>query len=205
MSLTIQVLKADDISVYSDLLKQFRTETFKQYPYLMQTSDEHESYYLSQFIADKNAVMVVAFKDNKPVGISTGIPLQSDSGLMGEYKQILKNIFAAQDFNADEFYYCGEILHATKSENKIEVMEKLLAALEQQAKAKGFKYLCFIKMTEQENHPLKPHNYQDPEPIWKCGFEETNVKLNYSWPTIQADRSVKDQEHELIFWIKKIS
>lgn len=48
MSLTIQVLKADDISVYSDLLKQFRTETFKQYPYLMQTSDEHESYYLSQ-------------------------------------------------------------------------------------------------------------------------------------------------------------
>lgn len=31
MSLTIQVLKTDDISVYSDLLKQFRTETFKQY------------------------------------------------------------------------------------------------------------------------------------------------------------------------------
>lgn len=201
MNITTFSVRQNDILPYLDLLKQWRCDTFRQYPYLQITTPEYEDYYLKHYIYANNAILIIAKAEDKIIGAMTGIPLISDYEIFAKYQKKFIALFKKQNLRAQDYYYGGEILLSRQFHN-LAVIEVLINKMEQEATLLNYKGLCFLKMKEESSHPLKPDNYQNLEPLDKFGFMPSTLELSYSWPTIQIDDTLKEQEHTLIFWLK---
>lgn len=79
-------------------------------------------------------------------------------------------------------------------------------ALVKEAQKRGKTQICYIDIVRDENHPLKPASFVSPEPWGETitGFESMGISVELSWPTEQADGSVKEEANILQFYIKNI-
>lgn len=69
----------------------------------------------------------------------------------------------------------------------------------------GYTTVCFAAVERSNNHPLQPSRYSPIDDLYrKVGFTKTNLSFAYTWPTIQADGSVRDEEHPMMFWAKDL-
>lgn len=196
----IKLIMGKEIAHYLEVLTQMRVALFKAYPYLYFGNFDYEKKYLEEYLKEQRAVLVLAFDQNKIVGTLTGIPLMSDSSIIADLKVKLKD----QGEKPEDYYYYGEMLILPEYRGK-GLYLKMYDAIDQHVRNWRYQYTCFLTVVRDQNDPRKPENYKDPYILAeKMGFKKTNTRIIFHWPTIQADRQVKDVNNELLMWVKKL-
>ena len=200
MTTKIEIVTGKDCAEYVDIVSQFRIEAFREYPYLYEGKIEYEKKYLLGYMADTQGMIAVAKVDGVLAGISTGIPLNGNSEIVADAKKI----FRLKNIDISDYYYYGEII--VKPEFRRRSLAKMLYAAQDNLIIKWrFKHASILTIMRDKNHFLKPADYQSPDKMWEhLGFTRNQLKIDYSWPTIQADHTVKNISNTLEFWTKPL-
>ncbi|RYZ75995.1 MAG: GNAT family N-acetyltransferase, partial [Proteobacteria bacterium] len=83
----------------------FRLKYFKDFPYLYHGTDVYEAAYLQHFCQNPKAILVRVLGDSgELVGISTGLPLVTTSGIGDEA------LFTAAGHDPSTYFYYGEVI-----------------------------------------------------------------------------------------------
>ncbi len=197
----IQIHIGNNFIPYIDIISQLRIEIFKEYPYLYKGDLDYEKKYMQGYLTDHQAMIALASINERIVGISTGIPLISDSEIVMDAKKV----FAKDNIDISDYYYYGEMIILPEHRRK-GLATQLCCAQNKVIKRWGFKHVCILTVVRGEDHPLKPTNYISQESLWKSlGFSKNNLTINYSWPTIQVDQSATSQSNTLEFWTTHLS
>ena len=99
--LIVKNLTGEQIHPYLDELARLRIEVFREYPYLYDGSLDYETEYLTSYAACPESLVVGAFKEDRLVGASTGLPMKDAAD---EFKAP----FQAQGQDIDKIFYFGE-------------------------------------------------------------------------------------------------
>jgi len=200
MTITIEILIGKNASEYIEYVSHLRINIFKEYPYLYQGDLEYEKKYVADYTLHNQAMIAIAKIDGLIAGISTGIPVISDSKIA----QDVKEIFTKQKTEAEKYYYYGEIMILPEFRGK-GLATKLYSAQDKIIKEWGFEHACILTVIRENDHPLKPKCYNSPNSLWKhLGFFQTGYKTNLHWQTIQSDGNSNDASNTLELWSKKI-
>lgn len=197
MSVSISVVKGEQIVPYINDLARLRMTVFREYPYLYDGEIEYEMDYLKRFVENPNSIMVVAKNDNgQIVGASTACP-------MAHEMREVQDAFLGQGYNLSECYYFSESVLLPEYRGKgLGVL--FFKAREEMAIAHGgIKYITFCAVDREQDHPAKPADYHSPESIWKKqGFvKHPELTTYFTWKEIGQPSKI---EHKMTFWIKEI-
>jgi hypothetical protein len=200
MGIIIEIYTGEDSKDYIDILSKLRIDAFKEYPYLYDGEFEYEKNYVHGYVTNKMGMIAIAKVDGNLAGVSTGIPLISESEIVSDAQKV----FSQNNINIEDYYYYGEIIILPQFRGR-GITTMLYSAQDNLVRQWGFKHVCILTVVRENDHPLKPNNYKSPDDIWKrLGFFKNNLTTNYHWPTIQADKSVIDTKNTLEFWIKPL-
>lgn len=201
MKITIETMIGSEGQKYIELLSTLRINTFREYPYLYEGNLDYEKKYVAGYLTSKQSLIAVAKVDEKIAGISTGIPLISESDIVADAKLL----FEQNNINPEHYYYYGEIIVLPEYRQQ-GLTKKLYAAKEKLVKQWGYQSVCFLTVTRPDNHTLQPLDYEPLDPMWKhLQFHKNNLKINYKWPTLQSDGSVIECDNEMEFWCKALA
>lgn len=200
MNPVIEILFDEEIQNYTDYIAHLRMEAFKPFPYLYAGNLEYERTYIRGYQFAKKAMLATANIDGNIVGISTGIPLNADSEIVSGAKEA----FEKENINVEDYYYYGEIIILPEYRG-LGLAKKLYEAQDIIVRRWGYRFTSILTVVREADHPLKPQSYQPTDKLWeRLGFCWKGLEIAYHWPTIQADRTVKEQKHSLEFWIKNL-
>lgn len=180
-------------SEYKIELAKLRIEVFREYPYLYDGTTEYEEKYLERIMKDDESIIVVAFREQEIIGISTGMPLKNQASEIQE-------AWIKEGFNPGEIYYFSESV-LKKEYRGMGTGKKFFLEREKWAKELGYKAAVFCAVIRQENHPDKPEKYFPLNVFWeKRGFKkQEGLKCKMSWKEI---KETEESEKELQFWHK---
>lgn len=166
----------------------------KKFPYLYVNQSEIVPHDI--FFKDPQGFVLFAERKNEKIALLAAIPMDSPQmdganhnpfSDMSSYKNL--------GFNPEQIMYGAVFFIAdTERENR----DLILAMYRQAAKLaaeRGKKQFCYFTTDREVNHPLKPLNYVPPEPWEELPILVRNmgIHVNFTWPTLQADGSVKNQ------------
>lgn len=175
-------------------IAQFRIESFKEYPYLYAGTLEREYEYLELYKNNKHALAIYRIESKQEV-VVIGAPL------VAVFPEV-KPIFESAQLDANSFYFMEEATFTIEDDR---LLSEMVAMVETKIKKWGYENLRLLTIREEENHPLKPVNYQSIELLLeKIGFVQTTLAIPTSYATICDDDVVEQREHEFIFWTKKV-
>lgn len=200
MKFQTNFIQGSAIKDYLTEVATMRINHFKDFPYLYQGSMQYEEEYLKGLANNKTAILITISVKDKIIAMITALPLVSDYDIL---EKAPAN-FAEFDCKKEDLYYIGEVI-VEKQYRGQKLAKKLIKLVEEHAFNKGYQGICFLTVARAEQHPQRPENYQDFKLIAShLGYTETNLFTNFSWPTIQPDLTVLDQENPMVFWIKKL-
>jgi len=192
----IRTFTGAGIKTYLPSISELRKEIFRDYPFLYESTVEHEMAYLNKFTQCSDAIVVVVFDGAKVVGGSTGLPLEN------EMPEIQNTLIKAERNPAD--YFCmGESLLLKPYRGRgighhfFDLREAHVHHL------KRFKKSAFYTVRRPENHPKRPADYVPLDTFWKKrGYvEHPELKAFVSWKDIG---DVQNSEKAMTFWIKSL-
>lgn len=194
--LQIDIFYGAGIKPFISEIASLRIEIFREYPYLYDGSIDYEKNYLRTYTQSGDSLAVLVFDNDKIVGVSTGLPLRDETD---EFQKP----FIENGYNPDSIFYCGESI--LKREYRGQgVYSRFFEEREQHAKKLGgFNTICFCGVVREDNHPLKPNNYQPLDPVWrKFGYsKEPNLTTTYVWKDLNEE---KESGKKMVFWVKEI-
>lgn len=186
---------------YIDTVSMLRIKIFKEFPYLYEGELNYERSYLEGYCQDPYSMLAVALINGNVVGVSTGIPLLSSSTIISDAKKV----FSQKNVDINDYYYYGEVMILPEFRGQ-GIIKKLYSAQDELIKTWGFNHVSILTVVRENNHPLKPRGYKSSDKMWRyLGFIRNNLTIQYSWPTLQPDNSVKDTINTLEFWTKSFS
>lgn len=193
------ILKGTEIKNYSDELAKMRLEYFKEYPYLYRGDLENERKNFRNLADNWRSILLIALEGQEIAAVSTATPL--DSG----YVDVPQDIFRNMGFINQDLYYFGEIIVHQKFRG-IGLASQIFKEQEDFAGILGYQAVCFLAVEREQNHPLKPVDYQENDSIWEhLGYQKTNKEVFLEWPTAQSNGTVENTKNKLVFWIKVIN
>jgi len=193
----IEILYGKEIENHIDSIAALRLSAFKEYPYLYVGNMEYEKNYLKGYIEEKNATLLQAKVNSELVGVFTGTSLIGNSDIVKD----AKSIFEKHGLLPAEYYYSGEMIVLTKHRS-LQMAKNLFFLQKKIAKDFGYKKLCALVVERENDHPQKPTDYKSLSSLYeRAGFKETDIYLNYHWPTIMLDGTVQEMEHKLKFLV----
>ena len=178
---------------------RIRIRLFKGHPYYYAGTLDYEMDYLKAMADYPQSLVILARHEEVVVGAATSLPLASEADILKETARA----FEKAGIDPSTGYYYGEILVDPTVRNQ-GIARQFYRTRQGFAKAHGFSFVCFAAINNEGRSV--PDTYYDPQPFWqKMGFTHyPEISFPYSWPTIQPDGSVVDQEHILSFWMKSI-
>jgi hypothetical protein len=196
INLQIKTFKGTEIAPFIPDLARLRIEIFRDYPYLYDGSTEYEENYLKTYTQSPDSLAVIVFDGNDAVGVSTGLPLEDETG---EFKKP----FTEQGYDPAEIFYCGESILKKKYRGR-GIYSRFFKEREDHSKSLGrFKIICFCGVTRPEDPPLRPGEHQPLDPIWdKFGYiKYPELTTTYVWKDIDKE---KETGKKMIFWLKEV-
>lgn len=190
----------EEILPYLDIVAQLRIQYFKEFPYLYEGNLAYEMQYLTSFASNTEATLALAMDGEQIIGFATGTSLVSEFDILKSANNQTLNL----GIQNEKCCYIGEVI-VDKKYRGLKIGSNLIKMQESHFKTKGYQTAAFLTVNREENHPLKPNNYLNPDIIWqKLGYTKTNQIIAFSWPVIQLNGGVLEQENELRFWVKEI-
>ncbi len=183
-------------SVFDDLA-QLRIAVFKAFPYLYEGSIDYEKEYLKVYSESKNTFLFAVYDGNKMVGATTCIPLIDETPEVQEP-------FINAGIELESVFYFGESILLSDYRG-LGLGHRFFD--EREAHARSFstcKITSFCSVVREENHPLRPSDYQTLDKFWiKRGYnKETSLKSTFEWLDIGEQHST---QKEMIYWTKQLS
>lgn len=198
MQLQTKIWTVKDFANECQTLAKLRIEIFRDFPYLYDGSLEYEANYLQNY-QHKDAIVVAIYDESLPdiplIGAATGSP-------MDLYASEFATPFIAQGYDINEIFYCGESV-LKKAYRGQGVGHVFFDEREKKAKQLNKKWICFCSVIRQNDHPLKPNNYQPLDEFWhKRGYNRFDgMTAKFTWKDIDDKEST---EKTLQFWIKRL-
>ncbi len=197
---TFKLLVGNELQNILPFMAQQRMAVFRDYPYLYEGNPNVEHEYLKWFASLPHSSVIMAYLDGKPIGWISGTGFADfDVHFKGSNELLKKN-----GYDSRKFYYIPEAIIVSEHRDTL-LLEELHTLIAKHAKTLHYSALCFAEESH-EQHPLKPADYKGLEELYRvAGYTPTQMIITFSWLTIQADGSVKDEEHELCYWIKELA
>jgi hypothetical protein len=189
------------------LINRWCLEHYRNYPYLY-AADEEPIINPSDlmYVNDPNALVVIARENSNAIALATGIPLSSVYLTSYYFSAELLDKFKEKNLNPEEIWYVGYFLTTLEHRNNRTVIKTIYDRLVDRAKQIGKKKICYIETVREKNHPQKPQNFQSLEPWGEIitGFSQTDITTSFTYPTVQKDGTVKEEENTFRFFIKAL-
>ena len=197
---TVKLLKGKEARQYFNDLASFRLEYFREYPYLYEGSLEYEKKYLESYFNNENSILLVALDNNKIIALSTAIPLLSEYNILEGVKETFSNMC----LKLEDFYYFGEIIVLPEYRKK-GIASLLYNKQEEYAKTLGYRGVCLLVVLREQDHVLKPIDYEDSDQIWiHLGYRKTSAYSYFEWPTIQPCGGSQNMSNKMVWWTKML-
>jgi len=178
------------LAVLPDLAR-LRIAVFRDWPYLYDGTLDYEHRYLSHFIDEDGAVLVVARDGDVIIGMATASPM---TGQDDEIKAPFER--ARHDFT--RLHYFGEsvLLPAWRGQG---IGHAFFDHREAGARAAGAKAACFCGVVRAADHPLRPDDVRDLAPFWKKrGYAPMEGMIaHYDWKDVGQSEETR---HPMQFW-----
>lgn len=198
----MQILKYTGEAVVDHIqpISEFRILYFKEFPYCYQGNYEYEKEYFLGFSQEKNALVIELLDKGQTIGLSTAMPLVSDADILKDAEAA----FVRAGSNPLDYYYLGEVILHPDWRGK-GLVKKILQMNEVFALENGFSKMCLSVVIRDEFDPRKPQNYRSSDHVWeKAGYLKKDIFIDYHWPTILEDGSVKELTNPMVFWTKSL-
>lgn len=174
MAVRIQVFKGTEIDQYRLDLATLRITVFRDFPYLYDGNEASEYDYLSSFSQNAGSILVVAFDENRVVGVSTGTPFKFAS-------KDAKAPWLERGIDLSTVFYYGEsvLLSPYRGQG---IGLSFFREREKWARALGYKFATFCGVIRAEDHPMRPDDYKPLDAFWiKRGFRKKEGYICYLW------------------------
>jgi GNAT superfamily N-acetyltransferase len=193
MNITILRLSGEDILPYIDDLARLRFTVFREFPYLYDGSEAYERKYLQRYTTSDKTVIVVAIKDSKVIGASTGMPLADEN-------TSVKTPFDINGYPLEDIFYFGESV-LLKEYRGHGLGVRFFEEREAHALENGYAVTTFCAVDRPENHPLKPSEYKSLHSFWsKRGYVcLPELQARFTWKDIDEPT---ESPKTLTFWVK---
>lgn len=189
----VERVEADDLSLHA--LATLRMTVFRSWPYLYDGSAEYEAAYLSEFLGDPAAVLIVARVGDIAVGMATASPLSTQP-------DAIKAPFTAAGIDvAPLFYFGGSVL--LPQFRGMGVGHRFFDEREAAARAAGATHAVFCAVARAQDHPLRPTSGRDLLPFWKGrGYAPVpNLQATLNWKEVGQSNDVS---HDMHFWMRTL-
>jgi hypothetical protein len=178
------------------ILDEWCIQLFREFPYLYVYQEETD--YNTIFETDPEAFVLFAEKNGKKIGVIQANPLNSSF-----LEQELYTPFARLEeirqkgFDPDRILYISCFLMLQEDRMNHKAMTLLFDSAIELAKKMGKTQICYMEITHNPDHPLKPYPYIPLEPWRDLGvnFQSMDVQMQISWPTLQSDKTVRQEDH----------
>lgn len=205
--LTILTLSGKALLPWLPAMHEQCAKQLRLFPYLYAPLEEQ---YISPtdttYVNSPESLVAIVKNKEDVVGIAAGIPLNSPFLSAHYFSNELLSQFQSQGHDPDKIWYMGYFLMNPEYQEDAQLIHSLYELFADHARALGKTQLCYVDALFSEDHPLKPLNYQHPEPWERLigGFISSNVNIEASWPTLQSDGSVKEETHPICFYLKDL-
>ncbi len=183
-------LRADREAALEDLAR-LRIAVFREWPYLYDGSLDYERRYLSSFLDEPGAALVVARDGAMIVGAATASPMMTQD-------EAFRIPFEEHDHDVSQLFYFGEsvLLPDYRGQG---IGHAFFDTREAVALAWGARATCFCGIVRPADHPLRPADMRDLGPFWrKRGYAPVEgMQARYDWKDI--DQS-SETGHTMQFW-----
>jgi len=196
MNLHIKKVTGTGIKPFIPDIARLRITVFRDFPYLYDGDQAYEQEYLRSYVKSTRSIAVLVLDGHLITGVSTGIPLSDES-------EEFRRPFVEQGISPSEIFYCGESLLLPEYRGK-GIYRTFFREREEHARSfEQFNKICFCAVVRDDDHPLKPENYQPLDSVWKSfGYQkEPDVTTLYSWKDIDKDQ---EDEKPMVFWTKNL-
>lgn len=172
-------------------LARLRIAVFREWPYLYAGTLEYESRYLTHFLEDERAALVIARQGETIVGAAT-------ASAMASQEPALRKPFEDNGHDVAGLFYFGEsvLLPAYRG---LGLGHAFFDAREAAARAAGARAACFCAVIRPADHPHRPRDARDLAPFWrKRGYVPIEGGIGHlDWTDI--DQS-SETSHAMQFW-----
>lgn len=198
MTLRIVPFVGRNAAPFIDQVARLRIEVFHEYPYLYVGDMDYERKYLSTYVQDPEALVVLAFDEDGNVrGASTGVP-------MAHEEADFRRPFEQKGYDTDKVFYFGESVIQKEWRGRGTGAD-FFREREAYARRLGrFDWTCYCAVVRPDDHPLKPKGYKPLDEFWRRqGYEKLpGLVTTYSWKEIgEAAESPKAMQ----FWMKRVT
>jgi GNAT superfamily N-acetyltransferase len=197
MGIDIQVYSGESLAAEIGILADFRLRYFREFPYLYEGTEEGEREHIAEYTANPTARLLIARDDKKIVGVGIGTLLSTETELLRQVGESLKNIGVVPE----RFFYFGEMIFVPEYRHR-GIGKQMLERLKATGRELGADRFGFFAVHREKNDARCPADHVDSEIIFrKFGFEKTDMSVTFEWATIQADGCVEKCPNRLDLWI----
>lgn len=193
--ITVETLGRHGREAALDDLARLRIAVFLEWPYLYDGSLDYERRYLTHFIADEAAIMVIARDGAAVVGMATASPMSGqDVALRASFERLGHDI--------SRLFYFGEsvLLPDYRGQG---VGHAFFDQREAAARNANAATACFCGVVRPPDHPLRPADARDLGPFWRArGYQPVEGAVtHYDWKDIDQ---AEETSHPMQFWFRAL-
>ena len=192
----IVVRQGPEIGPHIDDLARLRIEVFRAFPYLYEGSLDYEQNYLATYASSPESLFVLAFDEERVVGVSTGMPMDHET------EAFRKPFFEGGWDPSRIFYFAESVLLPSYRRQGIGV--RFFEEREAYARRLGrFDHCCFCAVERPADHPLRPADYVPLNAFWsKRGYvHQPQLRTEFSWRDIGEN---EESAKPMSFWMKEL-
>lgn len=158
------------------------------------------------YVNEKDSLVIVAENAEGIVGIAAGLPLSSYYLAAHYFSPDAIEKFREKGYDPENIWYMGYFLMKPKFQSDADLIDSIYSSFVERAKTLGKTQICYIDVIRSDAHPLRPNTYSHPEPYGRIikGFSKTAVEIESTWPTFQVGEKIKDETHQLVFYISDL-
>ncbi|MDN3506687.1 MAG: GNAT family N-acetyltransferase [Simkaniaceae bacterium] len=149
-----------DILPFLDEVAELRIKIFREWPYLYDGDIKTENNYLKAFADTKDSLLVLAKEYEKIVGVVMGLPVaESMKQIQEEYQR--------QNVSTDGIFYLADAIILAPYRGQgigtrmLQIFENLVVEMQK------YDQISFCEIVRDQNHPLKPKDYQSLDAFWE--------------------------------------
>ncbi len=194
-NISLHYLSGAEAERYFNDIASMRINYFRDFPYLYEGSLKYEKEYLNTYFSSKNSLIIIALDNGNPVAFSSAIPLSEE---MGE----IKRSFIEASIDIENYLYIGEVIIQPEYRGK-GLLRLFFECYESYARKLGQNNLVFMTVNRPLNHPMRPNNYRQLEPLWQhMGYHiRSDVVISLPWKQVDTH---KEEQNILDVWVKNI-
>ncbi|TDK28737.1 N-acetyltransferase [Luteimonas aestuarii] len=191
----IQVVRGAEAGPWLEAVAALRIAVFRDWPYLYAGDPGYEREYLAAYAASPRSVFVLALEGDRPVGVSTGLPLADDA-------EAFRAPFDARGIDPGEVFYFGEsvLLPAWRGRG---IGHAFFDAREAHARTLGgFRWTAFAAVDRDVDDPRRPPRHRGNDAFWsRRGYvRQPGMTMRLPW----EETGVGSTMHALTFWLRPL-